>query len=470
MRGMPQYVIERLGAIAGPEAICVCAGRGPAPMWRPQFVATSARTRSPTRLLGTMGYSALPADGAQVAAPDRVVWAIDGDGCFQMTNQELADLRGSTRSRSRSRSSTTPASAWCASAAVALLRPALPNTDLHPSATRAGLRQARRGIASAYAANPRGCGCGDHTKARRSTKTSGWSSTVVERDAMVWPMAAAGVSNDLIQITKDTAPQWDRESPTPRSAVSTPTTTASSGTTAADHAEPRESKTRPSTPRRCSSRTSPACSPASPRSSRGAVSTSTPSRSDRPSTRRSAHHRRRRRRRPCCWSRSQATEQADRSVQGSSNSTASPRCSARSSWPRSAPTHRPAARSSRCPASRGRVVDVTPTRCRSSDWQCRQDPRPARAPGALRRQGAELVQSGIVATAGHPLDHRPRPALGLTPAHASPLDTSGDPAAARRPPRVASVRHTLFVNLGTARNQGVALIGRNVLRRRRRPR
>lgn len=34
---------------------------------------------------------------------------------------------------------------------------------------------------------------------------------VVERDAMVWPMVPAGVSNDLIQIAKDTAPQWDRE-------------------------------------------------------------------------------------------------------------------------------------------------------------------------------------------------------------------------------------------------------------------
>ena len=34
---------------------------------------------------------------------------------------------------------------------------------------------------------------------------------VVHRDAMVWPMVAAGVSNDLIQVARDTAPQWDRE-------------------------------------------------------------------------------------------------------------------------------------------------------------------------------------------------------------------------------------------------------------------
>ncbi len=37
-----------------------------------------------------MGYSVPAAMGAKVGQPDRAVWAIDGDGCFQMTNQELA--------------------------------------------------------------------------------------------------------------------------------------------------------------------------------------------------------------------------------------------------------------------------------------------------------------------------------------------------------------------------------------------
>jgi acetolactate synthase-1/2/3 large subunit len=39
--------------------------------------------------LGTMGYSVPAAIGAKVGRPDRMVWAIDGDGCFQMTAQEL---------------------------------------------------------------------------------------------------------------------------------------------------------------------------------------------------------------------------------------------------------------------------------------------------------------------------------------------------------------------------------------------
>jgi acetolactate synthase I/II/III large subunit len=86
----PQYVIERLGAIAGPEAIYV-AGVGQHQMWAAQFI----RTRTPGTWinsggLGTMGFAVPAAMGAKVGRPDATVWAIDGDGCFQMTNQELA--------------------------------------------------------------------------------------------------------------------------------------------------------------------------------------------------------------------------------------------------------------------------------------------------------------------------------------------------------------------------------------------
>jgi acetolactate synthase small subunit len=58
---------------------------------RPSSSSTSAPTRGSTRVgAGTMGYGVPAAMGAKVANPDRTVWAIDGDGCFQMTNQELA--------------------------------------------------------------------------------------------------------------------------------------------------------------------------------------------------------------------------------------------------------------------------------------------------------------------------------------------------------------------------------------------
>src|SRR3954454_22287622 len=86
----PQYVIERIGAIAGPDAI-YAAGVGQHQMWAAQFVKyEKPRTWLNSGGLGTMGYAVPAAMGAKVACPDSVVWAIDGDGCFQMTNQELA--------------------------------------------------------------------------------------------------------------------------------------------------------------------------------------------------------------------------------------------------------------------------------------------------------------------------------------------------------------------------------------------
>jgi acetolactate synthase-1/2/3 large subunit len=86
----PQYVIQRIGKIAGPDAI-YAAGVGQHQMWAAQFIGyEKPRTWLNSGGLGTMGYAVPAAMGAKVARPDTVVWAIDGDGCFQMTNQELA--------------------------------------------------------------------------------------------------------------------------------------------------------------------------------------------------------------------------------------------------------------------------------------------------------------------------------------------------------------------------------------------
>ena len=85
----PQFVIETLSRIAGPEAIYV-AGVGQHQMWAAQFVDfEKPRTWLNSGGLGTMGYSVPAAMGAKAGQPDTEVWAIDGDGCFQMTNQEL---------------------------------------------------------------------------------------------------------------------------------------------------------------------------------------------------------------------------------------------------------------------------------------------------------------------------------------------------------------------------------------------
>ena len=86
----PQYVIERIGQIAGPDAIYT-AGVGQHQMWAAQFINyEKPATWINSGGLGTMGFAVPAAMGAKFGHPDKVVWAIDGDGCFQMTNQELA--------------------------------------------------------------------------------------------------------------------------------------------------------------------------------------------------------------------------------------------------------------------------------------------------------------------------------------------------------------------------------------------
>ncbi|MEA5118486.1 MAG: acetolactate synthase large subunit, partial [Propionicimonas sp.] len=85
----PEYVIQRLGELVGPEAIYV-TGVGQHQMWAAHLLPHEL----PGRFLnsggaGTMGYCVPAAMGAKVGRPGTVVWGIDGDGCFQMTNQEL---------------------------------------------------------------------------------------------------------------------------------------------------------------------------------------------------------------------------------------------------------------------------------------------------------------------------------------------------------------------------------------------
>ncbi|GGL38618.1 acetolactate synthase large subunit [Nocardia jinanensis] len=86
----PEFVIETLGRLAGPDAI-YCAGVGQHQMWAAQFIKyEKPRTWLNSGGAGTMGYAVPAAMGAKMGQPDREVWAVDGDGCFQMTNQELA--------------------------------------------------------------------------------------------------------------------------------------------------------------------------------------------------------------------------------------------------------------------------------------------------------------------------------------------------------------------------------------------
>ncbi len=85
----PQYVLEELHKRA-PEDCIVASGVGQHQMWTSQYWRfTHPYTWINSGGLGTMGFSVPAAIGAKVGRPDRMVWAVDGDGCFQMTAQEL---------------------------------------------------------------------------------------------------------------------------------------------------------------------------------------------------------------------------------------------------------------------------------------------------------------------------------------------------------------------------------------------
>jgi acetolactate synthase-1/2/3 large subunit len=85
----PQRVVETLRALSTPDTVVV-AGVGQHQMWASQYWQFEHPfTWVNSGGAGTMGFAVPAAIGAKVGRPDRTVWAIDGDGCFQMTAQEL---------------------------------------------------------------------------------------------------------------------------------------------------------------------------------------------------------------------------------------------------------------------------------------------------------------------------------------------------------------------------------------------
>ncbi len=206
----PQYVIERLGAIAGPEAI-YAAGVGQHQMWAAQFVRYE---RPGTWLnsggLGTMGFSVPAAMGAKVGRPDATVWAIDGDGCFQMTNQELATCAINDipiKVAVINNSSLGMVRQW----QTLFYESRYSNTDLHSTRIPDFAK-----LAEAYGCVGLRCdAAGDVDavieKAMAINDQPVVVDFVVHKDAMVWPMVAAGTSNDDIMVARGLAPSWDRE-------------------------------------------------------------------------------------------------------------------------------------------------------------------------------------------------------------------------------------------------------------------
>jgi len=209
----PQYVLERLSAIAGPEAV-YCSGVGQHQMWAAQYIGYEhPNTWINSGGLGTMGFSVPAAMGAKVGRPEATVWSIDGDGCFQMTNQELATcaIEGiPIKVAVINNESLGMVRQW----QTLFYNERYSNTDLHTGADRRIPDFVK--LAEAYGCVGLACdspGDVDATlnKAMEIDDVPVVVDFRVHRDAMVWPMVAAGTSNDEIQYARDLAPEFDKD-------------------------------------------------------------------------------------------------------------------------------------------------------------------------------------------------------------------------------------------------------------------
>ncbi len=208
----PQYVIERLGRISGPDTI-FAAGVGQHQMWAAQFISyEKPYTWLNSGGLGTMGYAVPAAMGAKMGMPGSVVWAIDGDGCFQMTNQELAT---------------------CAIEGIPIKVAIINNGNLgmvrqwqtlfygeRYSQTDLGTHKHRipdfKMLAEAYGCVGLRCESKEDVDATIEAAMAINDRPVVidfvvGADAQVWPMVASGTGNSQIMAARDVRPLFDEE-------------------------------------------------------------------------------------------------------------------------------------------------------------------------------------------------------------------------------------------------------------------
>ncbi|MFD3591501.1 acetolactate synthase large subunit [Nocardia sp. NPDC058640] len=208
----PEYVIETLGRLAGPDAI-YCAGVGQHQMWAAQFIKyENPRTWLNSGGLGTMGYAVPAAMGAKMGAPDKEVWAVDGDGCFQMTNQELATcaIEGvPIKVALINNGNLGMVRQW----QTLFYEKRYSNTDLGTHTLRipdfvklaealgcVGIRVEKESeVEDAI------------RQAQAITDRPVVIDFIVGKDAQVWPMVAAGTSNDEIMFARGIRPLFDED-------------------------------------------------------------------------------------------------------------------------------------------------------------------------------------------------------------------------------------------------------------------
>jgi acetolactate synthase-1/2/3 large subunit len=215
----PQMVIERIGQMTGPAGV-YAAGVGQHQMWAAQFI----KYERPNSWLnsggaGTMGYGVPAAMGAKVANPDRVVWAIDGDGCFQMTNQELATCTINNipiKVAIINNSSLGMVRQW----QTLFYEGRHSFTDLNTGhigdGTQTQMIPDFVKMADAYGAlGIRVTRVEDIDAAIQLALDTNDRPVVIDfivsRDSMVWPMVPQGVGNSSVQYAREHAPEWEEE-------------------------------------------------------------------------------------------------------------------------------------------------------------------------------------------------------------------------------------------------------------------
>jgi acetolactate synthase-1/2/3 large subunit len=179
-------------------------------MWAAQFVKyEKPGTWLNSGGLGTMGYSVPAAMGAKAGRPDAVVWAVDGDGCFQMTNQELATCAINNipiKVAVINNGNLGMVRQW----QTLFYEGRYSNTDLQSKRIPDFVK-----LADAYGCVGLRCEKAEDVDAtiRKAMEINDMPVVidfVVHADAMVWPMVAAGTSNDEILYARGLAPVWDR--------------------------------------------------------------------------------------------------------------------------------------------------------------------------------------------------------------------------------------------------------------------
>jgi acetolactate synthase I/II/III large subunit len=206
----PQHVIQRIGELTGPDAY-YASGVGQHQMWAAHFLPWELPGRwLNSGGLGTMGYCVPAAMGAKVGRPDSVVWGIDGDGCFQMTNQELVTcaLEGiPVKIAVINNQSLGMVRQW----QTLFYQGRYSNTDLKTNRIPDFPKLAEAmGCVGLRAEQPEDVDA-VIDKALSIDDAPVVVEFVVHKDAMVWPMIAGGASNDEIKVARDMAPRWEGE-------------------------------------------------------------------------------------------------------------------------------------------------------------------------------------------------------------------------------------------------------------------